>query len=115
MRPGQLKPNDFELAILRRLAASEPWLAKFLEDLHVLSREFTGVGSFTKFLLDETNADSAPRHVGLKGCIAMPGVPNGLFAELFCQGEHPSMLEVASCGSDLWDGVYGGFSFQEPA
>ncbi len=103
------------MAILRRLAASEPWLTKFLDDLHVLSREFTGVGSFTNFRLDEANADSAPRHVGLKGFINMPGVSNGLFAELLCQGEHPTLLEVATCGSDLWDGVHDGFSFQEPA
>ena len=47
MRPGQLKPNDFELAILERLASRESSIRLSVERLHVLSREFTGVGSFT--------------------------------------------------------------------
>jgi len=114
MRPGQLEPNDFEMAILRRMAVSEPWLAKCLDHLHVLSREFTGVGCFTNF---KSVGDLGPRErlVGLRGFIKMPGVPHGLFATLFCQDTDPVCLEIASCGDDLWDGVYDGFTFDETA
>lgn len=50
MHPGQREPNECEVAILERIAAEYPPLRTQLEHLHVLSREFTGVGSFTNFL-----------------------------------------------------------------
>jgi hypothetical protein len=45
MRPGQLEPNEFETAPLKRFATQDPSLS--IDSLHVLSLEFTGVGSFT--------------------------------------------------------------------
>ena len=52
MRPGQREPNEFERAILEWIAAEHPALRTHLAGLHILSREFTGVGSFTNFLYD---------------------------------------------------------------
>ena len=49
MRPGQLNPNEFEIAILNRLADDFELLRALIPKLHVLSREFTGVGAFTNF------------------------------------------------------------------
>ena len=114
MRPGQLKPNDFELEILHRIARVEPSILAFVGNLHVLSREFTGVGSFTKFKCDAP-AHAASRHVGLDALINMPGVPNGMGAVLFCKGDQPECLELYTYGDDHWDGVHEGFSIQGAA
>jgi hypothetical protein len=115
IRPGQLKPNDFEVAILERLAHKEPSIRRSLERLHVLSREFTGVGAFTKFKCDDSAADTTERVVGLDDLIMMPGVPNGMIAELVLKGGQPQCLEVCTFGDDHWDGVYDGFSIQRTA
>jgi len=115
MRPGQLKPNDFEHAILERLVRQEPSSGEFAQRLHVLSREFTGVGSFTYFKCDESAADLPERRVGLDALIKMPGVPNGMGAVLFCKGDEPSCLEVYTYGDNHWDGVYDGFTIEEIA
>ena len=113
MKPGQLKPNDFEFAILHRLARQEPFIVFSTRRLHVLSREFTGVGSYTKFELDEAASGSPARQIGLEARINMPGVANGMGAVLFCRGEQAECLEVYTYG-DHWDGSYDGFSI-EPA
>src|SRR5689334_470334 len=102
MRPGQLEPNDFELAILSRLARQEPSLAGFLDRLHVLSRQYTGVGSFTNFKCDQPTVGTSQRHIGLDALIRIPGVSNGLGAELFLNGDQPECLEVYTYGDDLW-------------
>ena len=106
MRPGQLQPNEFELAILERMATRHPTLREHLGQLHVLSREFTGVGCFTTFLCD----DSGPQSVITMGVVHMPGVPNGLDTVLFCRGGRPDYLEIVTCGNETWDGTFDGFS-----
>jgi len=115
MRPGQVKPNEFELAILERLASKEPSIHAFVGHLHVLSREFTGVGSFTNFACDESAADAPDRQVGLDGLNKMPGVPNGMGAVLFCKGDRPKCLEVFTYGDNHWEGVYDGFAIEQTA
>lgn len=114
MRPGQLKPNDLELQILQRLARVEPSIRKAVEHLHVLSRELTGVGSYTKFKCDES-AGASERRVGLDALINVPGVANGMGAVLFCKGDQPECLEIYTYGDDHWDGVYEGFSIEGAA
>jgi hypothetical protein len=115
MRPGQVKPNEFELAILERLATKDPSIRGSVGRLHVLSREFTGVGSFTNFACEESAADAPDRHVGLDDLIKMPGVPNGMGAVLFCKGDRPQCLEVFTYGDDHWEGVYDGFAIEQTA
>ena len=112
MRPGQTKPNEFELAILDRLARKEPSLHASIGELHVLSREFTGVGSFTNFKCDEPTAAASEDHVGLDAMIKMPGVPSGMGAVLFRKGGQPQCLEVFTYGDDHWEGVYDGFAIE---
>lgn len=70
MKPGQLTPNEFENAILERLASKTEALRPLLARLHVLSREFTGVGSFTNFKVDPSLRDSklGDLQLGLAGC-----------------------------------------------
>src|SRR5580765_1534227 len=110
MWPGLLTPYDFELAILEHLASKESSIAGRIEGLRVLSREFTGVGSFTNFKCDESR--SPQRQVDLDAGINMPGVPNGMGAILFCMGNQPKCLEVYTHGGDYWDGVFEGVSIE---
>jgi hypothetical protein len=111
IRPGQLEPNEFEIALLKRFAAQDPSLC--LDSLHVLSREFTGVGSFTKFLCHGSSETKWDRDLHLGAVISMPGMPSGLSAILFCTGSHPNCLEISSFGDEHWDGLYEGFVIPE--
>jgi hypothetical protein len=113
MRPGQLEPNEFEIALLKRFAARDPSLC--LDSLHVLSRKFTGVGSFTQFLCDGSGETKWDRVLHLGAIISMPSVPSGLAAILFCTGSQPNCLEISSFGDEHWDGLYEGFVIPETA
>lgn len=113
MRPGQLEPNEFESAILTQFATQEPWLGLAIDGLRVLSREFTGVGTFTKFACDAGGTDMPARQVVLDASIRMPGVQHGMGAVLFCKGNQPDCLEVFTYGEEQWDGVYDGFLIQK--
>jgi hypothetical protein len=110
IRPGQLTPNDFETAILERIALKNPALRAHFSRLHVLSREFTGVGSYTNFRIPEANAQETRTHLALDALIIMPNVENGMGAVLFCRGGRPECLEIVTFGDALWDGVFEGFS-----
>lgn len=110
MRPGQFEPNDFELAILDRISEQQPSIRPLVRHLHVLSREFTGVGSFTNFRCDESGSEVGKQQFGLNAVISMPNVPNGMGAVLFCEGGRPKLLETFTYGDDHWDGSYDGFS-----
>ena len=118
MTPGQLTPNEFELAILQRIGAGHPALLPFIPKLHVMSRKYTGVGSFTDFLVER---DSPPSHpdlgdqaLGLDAELILPGVPNGMGAVLFCTAGCPNCLETYTYGADKWDGTFEGFSLSSP-
>jgi hypothetical protein len=115
MRPGQVTPNEFELAILERLANKEPSIGGAIGQLHVLSREFTGVGSFTKFACEESSGDSPDQHFVLGDVIKMPGVPTGMGAVLFCKRGRPECLEVFTYGNEHWEGRYDGFAIEQTA
>lgn len=122
-RPGQVEPNEFEQAILRRISMEDELSPQLRPEssargsspgLHVLSREFTGVGCFTNFRYDDAAAESGGRHIGLNALIVMPGVPNGMGAVLFVASlGQPKFLEVFTCGSDRWDGIFDGFVIEE--
>ncbi len=113
MRPGQVHPNEFELAILERLATKEPSVREAVGQLHVISREFTGAGSYTNFACEEVPPDAPDQQIGLDTLIKMPGVRNGMGALLFCKGGKPQCLEVFTYGDDLWEGVYDGFAIEQ--
>jgi hypothetical protein len=83
-------PNDFETAILERIALNNPSLREHFGGLHVLSREFTGVGSYTNFRIPEVDAQATRTHLSLDALIVMPNVDNGMGAVLFCRGGPPS-------------------------
>jgi hypothetical protein len=111
MRPGQLNINALELAILQHMAVANPSLALLIPKLHVLSREFTGVGSYTNFRHPNDSPDTPDGRVSLDGLITVPGVRNGLGSILFLKNGLPLCLEIYSHGEDLWDGLYDGFAF----
>jgi hypothetical protein len=112
-RPGQIEPNEFELAILERMAAKSPPLLAYMRNLHVLSREFAGVGSYTNFKCEDESAQVAEQRIGLDDLIEMPNVQNGMGAVLFCRGGQPKCLETYTFGAELWDGVFEGFAIQK--
>jgi hypothetical protein len=110
MRPGQIELNEFELALLRQMSRQLPALTPLLSSLRVLSREFTGVGSFTTFQCDYAEPNASEQRVILDGAINMPGVPDGMGAVLLLAGGRPKCLETFAYGDDHWDGVFEGFS-----
>lgn len=112
MCPGQLQPNELERAILERIARDEPWLQMPAPGLHVLSREFTGVGSYTTFLCNLPESADDP-HPGLKPLIRLPTVLSGMGAVLWCRASQPSCIELFTYGDELWDGTYEGFYLDE--
>lgn len=116
MKPGQLYPNELELAILEELAREEPALISHLEELHVLSRKYTGVGCYTEFLpIKLLSLASGDKQIWLDSMIVVPEVKNGLGAVLFCKHGNPMCLEIYTYGDNYWDGVYSGFSIQKNA
>jgi hypothetical protein len=82
IRPGQLTPNEFENAILEGIALKNPSLRGHLNKLHVLSREFTGVGNYTNFRIPDGDAQAPRTHLGLDALIVVPNVENGMGAVL---------------------------------
>ena len=112
MRPGQVNTNDFEAAILERIASNDALLKPLIGKLHVLSRTYTGVGSFTNFACSETVVELGDHAFGLSSLIRMPGVPNGMGAVLFCKSGKPECLETFTYGDDHWEGVHEGFSIE---
>jgi hypothetical protein len=103
----QYAPNAFETAILRTMAREHPSLLLDTRDLRILSRKYTGIGSYTDFDCDGSEATES---FNLKAPIGMPGVPNGLGAVLFCRGRRPSCLETFTHGEVYWTGASEGFS-----
>jgi hypothetical protein len=113
MKPGQLQANEFEVAVLERISADLPCIHPLILKLHVLSREFTGVGSDTNFAaLPETVFGSSKSPISLSSRILMPGVANGMGALLFFEPSRSLVLETYTFGDDFWDGDYTGFSLQ---
>ena len=83
MKPGQLYPNELELAILEELAREEPALISHLEELHVLSRKYTGVGCYTEFLpIKLLSLASGDKQIWLDSMIVVPEVK--MVWERFC-------------------------------
>jgi hypothetical protein len=110
VRPGQLTPNALESAILHKISVIHPDANLAASKLHVLSRKYTGVGSFTTFNHATCEA-KAPRNVlNLPGVITIAGVPNGLGAHLMLLAGLPDCLEIYTFGSDHWDGTFDSFS-----
>jgi len=109
VRPGLLRPNEFELAVLKRLRGPL-WDSEMApEQLHVLSRTFTGVGSFTNFSCAKPEPDAPREHRILTASILMPGVRTGLGAVLHLRAGQPECLEIFTFGDEHWDGTYEGF------
>jgi hypothetical protein len=112
VRPGQVKPNELETAILARIATEHPFVGRYIHGLHVLSREFTGVGSFTRFACEAADGGTRDEPLGLNALISMPTVPTGMGAILWCRSRQPECLEIFVYGDTLSDGVFEGFSIE---
>jgi hypothetical protein len=109
VKPGQLTANDFERAILLHMSRKVPALAPMIDELHVLSRKYTGVGSFTEFHCVGAASDGDHEPITLDCGISMPGLANGMGALLFWCGGRPKCLETYTF-DEHWDGAFDGFS-----
>ena len=107
--------TELEAAILERLAKEHGIPALAQSRLHVLSRKFTGVGSFTEFRLGTAPFVLSGGPLSLGASISVSGVPNGLGAVLFMEAGHPKCLEVFAFGEELWDGTTDGFKIHGAA
>jgi hypothetical protein len=95
---------------LLEISAIQPEANIDVPKLHVLIREYTGVGSFTNFNPAKAE-EGAPRTIfDLPGVITVGGVPNGLGALLMLRAGRPECLEIYTFGSDHWDGTFDAFS-----
>ncbi|MGD0767391.1 MAG: hypothetical protein ABSB42_04120 [Tepidisphaeraceae bacterium] len=112
IRPGQTTPNELEVTILEHFTSKLPGLLAVVPRLHVLSREFTGVGSYTNFKPAPV-LEAPTRFLVLKRLIAIPGIKHGLVAILFFKEGKIDFLEIVTAGDELWDGVFDGFSISE--
>jgi len=109
MQPGQCDLNEFELAILLHLCEKHCSLRPFIDHLRVLSREFTGVGSYTKLRSLHSGMELGEQKMMLDTSIYLPSVPSGLGAMLFCKNGVPNILEIYTYGDEHWDGIFDGF------
>jgi hypothetical protein len=107
--PGLRSPTEFEFALLRQFAAEHPQLRIAFESLHVISRDFTGVGSFTTFLDGISTIGPSVSPLSISREIIMPGVPSGMTCLLFCRPGESPVLEVATYGDEHWSGDAAGF------
>ena len=95
------------------MAETTPTLQHLIPKLHVLSREFTGVGSYTKFLSSASVPDLGDKMIDLHALINMPGVAHGMGAILFCEAGKLKTLETYTHGTAHWNGNFDGFSIAE--
>ena len=109
MKPNDTKLNDFEKAIFEHIAKYEPSINHLIHNLNVLSREFTGVGSFTNLYSEIEEPLLGNKRIGIKGQIKVPNVPSGLDAIIFCENGKIKVLEICTFGSEHWNGNYIGF------
>jgi len=112
VRPGQIEPNEFEIAIIQEFAKSNNNLTDQVPDLHVLSREYTGVGGYTNFNCHKPE-DEKESSMIFDFLINLPDVPGGMGAVLYLRGSEIECLEVFShVSTERWDGTFDGFTIE---
>ncbi len=115
MQSEQAILNEFEAAVLERIAHSNPWLRPVLGGLRISSRKITGGGSYTDFEPNSAPVDIPDGHFSLDALISMPGVANGMGATLFVKAGHITFLEIYVYGEQYWDGRFNGYSLSKNA
>ena len=114
MQPTLSPPNEFELAILYRLAVKVPALVAIIPRFRVLRREFTPCGSYTDLECPDT-VEGAANPISTSEAINVPGVTYGMQGLLFFKDGRPDFLEIVAFGGESWDVRYDGFSIQRTA
>ncbi len=99
--------------MLEHIAADNPDVRLSFADLHVISREFTGVGSFTHFLV-RGETKTTRRVLNTSAWVSMPDLQYGLGVVAFYDGNSLT-LETFTCGDEKWDGTSEGFTIETPA
>jgi hypothetical protein len=73
----------------------------------MLSRRFTGAGSFTEFAIEGELSESR-RTLSLPVLVTIPGLHEGLGVVAFREGDRLT-LETYTFGDEKWDGAFEGF------
>lgn len=82
--------------------AGDPALAEQLRSVQPLSREFTGVGSFTVLKVEPGLPDVGYRVAPIDPHIESPEIQDGAGVVLFCDGGQASLLEFYTFGSTVF-------------
>jgi hypothetical protein len=115
MKPRQTNLNELEESILNFMAKDFPPLKEMINQLSVLSREFTGVGSYTNFQCLDSSSELDRERIGLQTTVSIPNVSNGLGGVMFCEEGKPKLLELYTYGDEKWDGEFEGFKLNKEA
>jgi hypothetical protein len=114
MRPGQTTPNELEVALLEHFNTEYPDVRVNIATLRVLTRTYTGVGSYTEFVPRQKPTTGEQRTLQLRVMVSVPGQPTGLGALTFVKDGELTTLELFSYDGQ-WDGVFEGFSIRTVA
>jgi hypothetical protein len=107
-RLAQRQPNELESALLRQFADEHPALLPHIGGLQVLSREFTGIGSLTRFEPAPEQPGERRETLAMAADLIVPACPARVLALLHCAGGRPQALESSTV--DRWEGAYEGFA-----
>ena len=110
--------NNFELAILERIAAKYPFVQAHIPLLCVQSRKNTGVGMYVNFHYKDTDIsfEAIPaNYIALSAGshLNMDGLQHGLVHEVAITGGRIDFLELATYGFEQWDGIIRNYWFDE--
>jgi hypothetical protein len=107
--------NDFELAILNRIAGKYSFLHSHIPFLSVDERKTTGVGIYVDFSYNRCEGyDLIPANfIALSGndALHIEGLTNELSYEVAVTNGQLDFLEVVTNGNEMWDGTIGDFWF----
>lgn len=104
MLQGDLELNELERSVLYKIAVEYPKLKSCLTKLKVVSREFSGMGSFTGFEPIEQDFGLGNQVLGLDNhTMTISNLTSGMGAILFCSHGKPDMLELYTFGEE-WNG-----------
>ena len=91
-------------SVLRRHFPDLEDLGLSLEALHVVSREYTGVGAYVNFSKNKILSGGINCQLGFDGEITIPKLTSGLGAVLAIDDGSINYLELFTYGDEQWDG-----------
>ena len=109
--------NNFELAVLEKISAENPFLKSHIPFLHVQSREFTGVGLYVNFSYQDGSVayQKIPGNfsaLSSNASLLIEGLKHEVAYEIAVTNGKIDFLEVVTNGED-WEGKVQRFWFEQ--